>query len=220
MENFIKKICIKIYNYLFNSKINSQELSFEKLVELGKVKNFHGNNKVLNITIGAFSYVSYNSIIYHTDIGRYCSIGPNVVIGYGDHPIDMISSSPHIYLNNEIYDKDEIDSFLVPHFKKVKIENDVWIGSNVYIKNGVRIGNGAIVGAGSIVLKDVGNYEIVGGVPARLIRKRFDDTIINLLIESNWWSLDSNKLKQFKNILKTPNEQNLKILIKKIKDEA
>jgi acetyltransferase-like isoleucine patch superfamily enzyme len=216
MGNFIKKIFNRLKTYFSGNKINNQDISFEKLIELGRAENFHGNNKVLDVEIGKYSYVSFNSIIYHTSIGRYCSIGPNVVVGYGDHPIDMISTSPHVYLNDLIYEKHEIDTFLVPHFKKVQIENDVWVGANVYIKNGVKIGNGAIIGAGSVVLKDVGDYEIFGGVPAKFIRKRFDDIVINLLLKTNWWILDTAELKQFKETLNNPIEDNLKDMIKKL----
>ncbi len=214
MGNIVKKIKNFTLSFFFKKKLNKAGLSFEQLVEAGKNPNFHGNNKVFNVTIGKYSYVSFNSIVYHADIGNFCSIGPNVVIGYGDHPITMISTSPNIYLNNLLYDSSEREEFLIPHFEKVKIENDVWIGANVYIKNGVKIGNGAIIGAGSVVVKDVDNYEIVVGVPAKLLRKRFDDKIIALLLESEWWLLNIEVLKFFKETLRNPNEINLKEMIK------
>lgn len=214
MGNFIKKIKKFILKKNSNKNINELELSFEQLIELGKNPYFHGNNKVFNISIGEKSYVSYNSIIYHTDIGNYCSIGPNVVIGFGDHPINMISTSPHIYLNNLFYDKSETEEFLIPHFKKVKIENDVWIGANVYIKNGVKIGNGAVIGAGSVVVKDVGDYEIVVGAPATFLRKRFDEEVVKLLLKSKWWFLDIETLKKYKETLRYPDETNLREMIK------
>lgn len=214
MGNFIKKIKNYTLKNFVDKKLNKEELSFEQLIELGKNPNFHGNNRVSNISIGLNSYVSFNSIIYHANIGNYCSIGPNVVIGFGDHPINMISTSPHIYLNNLLYDVNETNEFLIPHFKKVKIENDVWIGANVYIKNGVKIGNGAIIGAGSVVVKDVGDYEIVIGVPAVFLRKRFGDEVIKLLLESKWWFLDIETLKKYKETLRCPNKTNLKEMIK------
>lgn len=216
MGNFIKKVKNYIQKKMSNKKLNQQKLTFEEKIELGLNPNFHGNNRAHNINIGKNSYVSFNSIIYYAEIGDFCSIGPNVVIGYGDHPTNMISTSPYIYLNNLLFDISEKEEFLIPHFKKVKIENDVWIGANVYIKNGVTIGNGAIIGAGSVVLKDVGEYEIVGGVPANLIRKRFDDEVIKLLLETKWWLLDIEILKKYKKVLRSPNESSLKEMIKNI----
>jgi acetyltransferase-like isoleucine patch superfamily enzyme len=214
MGNFIKKIKNYALIFFLNKKRNEQKLSFEQLIELGKNPYFHGNNKVRDISIGKNSYVSFNSIVYHADIGNYCSIGPNVVIGFGDHPINMISTSPHIYLNNLLYNASETKEFLIPHFKKVKIENDVWIGANVYIKNGVKIGNGAIIGAGSVVVKDVGDYEIVVGVPATLLRKRFTDNVVKILLQSKWWFQDIETLNKYKDTLRYPNEKNLKEMIK------
>lgn len=216
MGSIIKKVKNFTLKIILNKKLNEQELSFEQIIELGKNANFHGNNKVRDISIGIHSYVSYNSIVYHTDVGNYCSIGPNVVIGFGDHPINMISTSPHIYLNNLIYNVNETKEFLIPHFKKVIIGNDVWIGANVYIKNGIKIGNGAIIGAGSVVLKDVGDYEIVVGVPAAFLKKRFEVGVINLLLEIKWWFLDVEILKKYKETLRNPNETNLKKMIKNI----
>lgn len=217
MGNFIKKTRNYVLTKIFKSKLNEQELSFEQLIELGKNPYFHGNNKVCNISIGKNSYVSFNSIVYHADIGNFCSIGPNVVIGFGDHPINMISTSPHIYLNDLLYTSRETSTILIPHFRKVKIGNDVWIGANVYIKNGVKIGNGVIIGAGSVVLKDVGDYEIIAGIPAVVIRKRFSDEVIKLLLESKWWFLDFKTLKIYKETLTYPNEVNLKEMNKNIR---
>ncbi|WP_347052916.1 CatB-related O-acetyltransferase [Flavobacterium olei] len=219
MGNLINKLVNKIFNFKFSKIKEIDNYDFDTLVNLGKLDNFHGNNKVYNITIGNKSYVSFNSIIYHTSIGSYCSIGPNVVIGYGDHPIDLISTSPHIYLNKELYTEEEIKSFLVPHFKKVIIEHDVWIGANVYIKNGVNIGTGAIIGAGAVVLKDVDNYEVVAGVPARIIKKRFEDEIITLLLKTKWWTLETSILKKYKDVLTNPTEISLKKMLSEIFNE-
>ncbi|MBC5863655.1 CatB-related O-acetyltransferase [Flavobacterium turcicum] len=216
MGNFIEKIKKFLLQRIFNRTQKELKLSFEEKVELGKVNNFHGNNKVRNISIGKNSYVSYNSIVYHADIGDYCSIGPNVVIGYGDHPTNMISTSPHIYLNSLLFDENETASILISHFNKVKIMNDVWIGANVYIKNGVKIGNGAIIGAGAVVLKDVDDYDIVAGVPAKFIRKRFDSKVIELLLKIKWWEMDFQALKKYKDVLSNPTTILLNEMIKKM----
>lgn len=108
-------------------------------------------------------------------------------IGIYEHPIDLISTSPHIYKNKNIakeykpnWSQDDINDPPV-------IGNDVWIGSNVIIKQGIHIGDGAIIAAGAVVTKNVKSYNVVGGVPASVIKKRFSDDIIELLIEFRWW---------------------------------
>lgn len=75
-----------------------------------------------------------------------------------------------------------------------EIGNDVWIGKNVLIKGGITIGDGAIIGMGSVVTKDVPPYSIVGGVPAKIIRKRFSQTEIDALLKIKWWNWDSNDI--------------------------
>lgn len=177
---------------------------------------FHGNNHVYNYSIDLHSYVSFNSIIYHCKIGKYCSIGPNVVIGYGDHPLHLITTSPFIYQNNRILSQEEIEFILNDHFNQVIIKNDVWIGANVYIKNGVTVGNGAVIGAGAVVTKDVADYDIVVGVPARRIRKRFAPDIIELLLELEWWDLDENVLASYKNVILSPDIDNLSKMLAEI----
>ena len=79
---------------------------------------------------------------------------------------------------------------------KVIIENDVWIGMNVTIMGGVKIGNGAIVGSHALVTRDVKPYEIVGGVPAKVIKKRFDEITISKLLKIKWWDLDESLIKK------------------------
>ena len=109
-------------------------------------------------------------------IGKFVSIGKNSLIGAGMHPLDYISTHPCFY-NEEINAKNS----------PVIIGNDVWIGQNVFIKPGVKIGNGAVIGINSVVTKDVPDYAIVGGAPAKFIRYRFSEKIIKELLASKWW---------------------------------
>ena len=156
----------------------------------------HGNNQIRNTDIGAFSYVSHNTIIESTTIGRYCSIGPNCVIGFGDHPLHLISTSPRIYYNLGCVGDQTARSFKAANYAKVVIKNDVWIGANVVIKNGVVVGNGAVIGAGAVVTQDVPDYAIVVGIPAKVIKFRFQPERVNQLLASEWWLKDPSALSQ------------------------
>lgn len=156
--------------------------------------HLHGNNHIRNTAIGAFSYVSHNTIIESATIGRYCSIGPNCVIGFGDHPLHLISTSPRIYYNPGCVGEEAARRFKACNYAKVIIKNDVWIGANAVIKNGVVVGNGAVIGAGAVVTQDVPDYAIAVGVPAKVIKFRFPPEKVQQLLASEWWQNDPDKL--------------------------
>jgi acetyltransferase-like isoleucine patch superfamily enzyme len=131
--------------------------------------------------VGKYTFIGNFSGISKAQIGRYCSIGTNVLIGPGEHPLDRISTSVSLYNDNpyEILTK-----------KDCIIGNDVWIGSHSMILRGVTIGDGAVVGAGTIVTKNIPPFAVVVGVPAKILRYRFDQITINKIIESKWWEYD------------------------------
>ena len=143
-----------------------------------------------NSIIGDYSYVNYNSIIHCCHIGKFCSIGPNVVAGLGNHPVEKnVTTSPRLFLKGKFLLEDRYDQFAI-----VTIGNDVWIGRGATILSGVTIGDGAVIAANATVTKDVEPYTIVGGVPAHFIRRRFDERIIEKLLEIKWWDWDYEKI--------------------------
>lgn len=151
--------------------------------------------------LGYATYIAVNADIAFTKIGRYSCIGPNVKIIRGQHPISFVSIHP------AFYSLEKQSGFTYVHKKKfeefryadekylVSIGNDVWIGDSVKIMEGIRIGDGAIIAAGALVTKNVEPYAIVGGVPAKIINKRFTKDIVEKLLKLSWWNKDENWIK-------------------------
>lgn len=141
--------------------------------------------------IGAYTYIRAGYIQNIQSIGRFCSIARGLQVGMGDHPISYLSTHPFQYEPIFPFWKESKEFTATVAKEKMKalpiIGNDVWVGTNVTLLRGVTIGDGAVIAAGSVVNKDVKPYEIVGGVPAKHIRFRFDEDIIQRLLEIQWW---------------------------------
>jgi acetyltransferase-like isoleucine patch superfamily enzyme len=149
---------------------------------------------ITNTTISDYTYVGYGCRINNTIIKKYCSIAQNVKAGLGKHALNFVSSSPIFYASKNPLKLKIVNEDLFSEFEKITIGNDVWIGTNVTVLDGVTIGDGAVIGANSVVTKNVEPYSVVGGVPARLIKKRFDDECISLLTKIQWWDYSLNDI--------------------------
>lgn len=150
---------------------------------------------ISNSSIGDYTYISRNSVVNMTEIGKFCSIGPNLLCGWGIHPTNGISTSPMFYSvlkqnGMTLCDKDKVEEQ-----KPIKIGNDVFIGANVTILDGVTIGDGAVIGAGAVVSKDIPSYAVAVGSPIRILRYRFNEEIRSRLLITKWWDFDVEKLK-------------------------
>lgn len=205
MKKIIKFILLKYkwhrkLRFYFSSSIYFSS-TFEGMNSIGKHSIFKGH-------MGLGSYIANDSHIYG-NIGRFCSIGPYCRIALGVHPYTypFLSTSPYFYSalkqNGErLYEKSILSEFRYADEKGNfnLIGSDVWIGARVTLVNGVRIGDGAVILAGSVVTKDVPDYAIVGGIPARIIKYRYEVNDIKFLRSHKWWDLNLNEIKQNKEI--------------------
>lgn len=161
-----------------------------------------------NIIVGDFTYFSdvdfENHVTHHYDfygdrliIGKFCQIasGVNFVMNGANHQMNGVSTFPFYIL--EGWEQETPPLCEMPFKGDTVVGNDVWIGQNVTVLPGVHIGDGAIIGMNSVVGSDVPPYTIVVGNPAKEVRKRFDDELIQMLLELQWWNMsieDINRL--------------------------
>lgn len=152
------------------------------------------NSLVYFSEFGEASYLGSNSVIMHTDIGKFCSLSWGITIGPANHDYNKLTT--HDFLYNNFYSLNPTSEPVYNRFsKRTEIGNDVWIGTGVTIANGIKIGDGAVIGANTMVTKDVEPYSIIIGNPGRVLKKRFTEEQINELLELKWWDLPMNIIK-------------------------
>lgn len=179
-----------------------------------------------NIIVGEYSYYSGNNfescVTHHYDfvgdkliIGKFCQIGANVefVMNGANHQMNAVSTYPFYIFNGWEQDSPSMED--LPIKGDTIVGNDVWIGENVTIMPGAKIGDGVIIGKCSVVTKDIPPYSIVGGNPAKIIRKRFDDEMIDLLLELKWWD---KPVKEINELIPLLTNNNIDYVKEKIKE--
>jgi acetyltransferase-like isoleucine patch superfamily enzyme len=174
------------WNYLVSENLNTHLTN--------KVK-IYSPFKVFDSIIGDYTYISPNSKISYTEIGKFCSIGPNFLSGWGIHPTNGISTSPIFYSTLKQCGVTLSEANKIIERKPIKIGNDVFIGANVTVLDGVTIGDGAIIGAGAVVSKNLPPYSISVGSPIQILRFRFTEKQISKLQKIKWWDFNEDQLK-------------------------
>ncbi|WP_316632871.1 CatB-related O-acetyltransferase [uncultured Flavobacterium sp.] len=195
MRLFVKKV---LY-YFLNTTLKTDKVILSGFSRGLQNVAFEGKNAVPDrcnfsgkISIGYGTTLGYNNILGgNITIGKYCQIGADVAMHATNHPVHYLTT----YINTNLF-KGELNKFKEKN--EIIIGHDVWIGHNVIIVGNVNIGNGAILAAGSVVTKDVPAYNIVAGVPAKSINKRFSDSIIKEIEDLAWWNLSDQELEKIK----------------------
>lgn len=190
---FVKELHYLILKWKWKNKV-----IFDRTNYIGMDAIFEGANKLAPFasfegTMGYGSYIANRSVI-DGSIGRFCSIGPDVNVNRGIHPLftNFATLSPMFYSTSALqtgvtFAKRQM---FLERKPPITIGNDCWIGQGVFFAGGVAVGDGAVVLAGATVVSDIPPFAVVGGAPAKVIRYRYDDETIKYLLRVKWWNRD------------------------------
>lgn len=207
---------MKFYKKVYHNLLNRKKTREAPCVSIGegccvsRSSKFAGYNRIGDNTIfhgelGRGSYIGNNGQI-SAKIGAFCSVGSNVYVINGIHPLDRnLCTSPSfysrkasevnglsLYIDKKIAENPKSDSGY-----SITIGNNVWIGYGAILMPGIDIADGAVIASGAVVTRNVGPYEVVGGVPAKLIKKRFPQSIVEELLKIDIWNLPIEELKAY-----------------------
>lgn len=210
--NLLKVVKNKIANRRFIDKI-SNKCIVEKNAVIESNCYFSGGNRVAsntylnNVKMGFASYVGKNCRLENAIIGKYSCIGQRVILIKGEHPLEFVSMHPVFYsikkqvgftfVENQKFDEYK---YVDKNLNNLIIGSDVWIASDVRLIEGITIGDGAAILPGAVVNKDVPPYAVVGGVPAKIIKYRFKEEIIDKLEHVKWWDRDMEWISENKDL--------------------
>jgi hypothetical protein len=164
---------------------------------LGEWCEVGARTRVTESSMADYSYVVHDSEIIYAEIGRFCSIAAHTRINPGNHPLERVALS-HFTYRSSAYElgEDEPGFFDWRRGYRVALGHDVWVGHGAIILPGVSIGCGAAIGAGAVVTKDVPPFAVVAGVPAKIIRYRFEEPLREALLRIEWWHWTHEQLRE------------------------
>ena len=203
LKSFFQKLCGLFLDspVILPGKVTGYSLvkSQKANVTEGKSTRIEAPFYLNDISLGDYSYIANNSRITNARIGKFCSIGPSFSCGLGIHPTNGISTSPMFYSVAKQNGITLTKENKIEETKQTIVGNDVFIGANVTLLDGVNIGDGAIIGAGAVVTKDIPPYAIAVGVPAKVVKYRFEKDKIEKLLQICWWNWELSKLQSIEN---------------------
>ena len=181
-------------------------LSLEPLIDptaslretrLGAYCEVGARTVLLDVEMGDYSYVVNDSQMTYTTIGKFCSIAAMTRINPGNHPMHRATQAHFTYRASAYFagESDDAEFFAWRKSHRVDIGHDVWIGHGAIVLPGRKVGTGAVIAGGAVVTKDVAPYTVVGGNPARPIKRRFPEGIEQRLVRLGWWDWDHETLR-------------------------
>lgn len=199
MKQWLKRM---YYQFRYNKK----NVRIASGAVIGRKTRFEGANRIGRNTVfgGVLGYGSYIGAVssLNGSVGRFCSIAAGVQVINGFHPLDAVSTHPAFFSTKKQCGLSFADCTSYKETRcaegkyPIVIGNDVWIGQNAMLMAGICIGDGAVIAAGAVVTKDVPPYTVVGGVPAKEIRKRFDSETVEKLTRIAWWNWPVERLRE------------------------
>jgi acetyltransferase-like isoleucine patch superfamily enzyme len=193
--NFFKRVFDAIYYYPYrkdNNYISGYVNGLRNVIFGGENQIITGCNFSGKVELGYRTTLGVSNWIHgNVKIGKYCQLGAYVAIHSNNHPVSNLST----YISSSLFNG-ELKQLKT--IGKVEMGNDVWVGHNALIIGNVKIGNGAIIAAGAVVTRDVEPYSIVGGVPAKTLKKRFSENIIKEVEELKWWDKSDEEMESIK----------------------
>ncbi|MBI1282696.1 MAG: acetyltransferase [Anaerolineaceae bacterium] len=160
--------------------------------QLGEWTEIGANTQIVESSMDDYSYTAGDNQIIYSEIGKFSNIASHVRINPGNHPMERVTLH-HITYRRKMYglgEQDDADFFEWRRSNKCVIGHDTWLGHNAIIMPGVTVGTGSVIGSGAVVTKDIEPYTIAVGVPAKPIRARFPENIVEKLLQIAWWDWD------------------------------